>query len=66
VGDTEKRKPTILWVSSRIVANKVPEAVTHVHHFTLSSKPHLHTNFTWKKLIIFDSLPLGSGLETGI
>jgi hypothetical protein len=44
----------------------LPEALMHGYHFTLSSKAQLYTNFTWKKLIIFESLPLGFGLGTTI
>jgi hypothetical protein len=38
----------------------------HAYHFTLGSKPQLHTNFTWKKLIISENLSLGFGLGTSI
>jgi hypothetical protein len=44
----------------------LPKALMHGYHSTLGSKTQLHTNFTWKKLIIFESLPLGFGLGTSI
>jgi len=44
----------------------LPEALMHAYHFTLGSKPQLHTNFTWKKLIISENLSLGFGLGTSI
>jgi len=44
----------------------LPEALMHGSPFTLSSKAQLQTNFTWKKMIIFESLPLSFGLGTSI
>jgi len=69
VGDAEKRKPKGTAAAFRPTAciiHLLPEALMHGYHFTLSSKAQLHTHLIWKKIIIYESLPLGFDLGTHI